>query len=394
MRETNNIPIEYGESWDDGTYQTGATAQGKNQSGLITGLLIATIFLGGIASALGVMNVRLLQQLGQQKDPVLPVSVEDPGQPSEHFLRENQNSIPKIPEKGSLQLETDNSTAVLPQETIKDRTSASVAVVSVLDAQGVELTGQALIISADGYLLTNAHLTSNASVITVGMPDGAVLQAALVGRDDYADLAVLYVQAEGLTPASFARDTLITSPGFMPQGQGNMAVGSVLPDQRIISVGEDTITLRKTDLAEDHGPVFNDRGQVRGFLCRPFGGEEGGWMISASQVMDIAAQLAEKGSVSGRPGLGLQVKDLSNFCRQYWKLDSGLEIAGLLPEGAAQEQGLLSGDILLKLNGLPMTHRSRFFEILQSLPTGQSVTLEVFRAGQSFTVTLPVIENP
>jgi hypothetical protein len=62
MREPNNIPNEYGESWDDGTYQTGATAQGKRQSGLITGLLIATIFLGGIASALGVMNVRLLQQ--------------------------------------------------------------------------------------------------------------------------------------------------------------------------------------------------------------------------------------------------------------------------------------------------------------------------------------------
>lgn len=394
MREPNNIPNEYGESWDDGTYQTGATAQGKRQSGLITGLLIATIFLGGIASALGVMNVRLLQQLGQQKDPVLPVSVEGPGQPAENFLRENQNSVPKIPENGSLNLKTGNSSSVLSQKAIEDRISASVAVVSVLDGQGVELTGQALIISTDGYLLTNAHLTSNASAITVGMPGGEVLQAALVGRDDYADLAVLYVQAEGLTPAEFSADTLMMAPGYVPQGQGNLAMGSLLSRERNIPVGGDTIILYKTDLSVDHGPVFNERGQVRGFLCRPFGGEEGGWMLSASQVMNIATQLAEKGSVSGRPCLGLQVKDLSNFCRQYWKLDSGLEIAALLPEGAAQEQGLLSGDILLKLNGVAMSHRSRLFEILQSLPVGQSVTLEVFRAGQVFTVTLPVTQNP
>ena len=117
-------------------------------------------------------------------------------------------------------------------------------------------------------------------------------------------------------------------------------------------------------------------------------------MLSNDQVLDIAAQLVEKGSVSGRPCLGLQVKDLSTFYRQYWKLESGLEISGIQPDSAPQEHGLLAGDILLKLNGREMTHRFRLFEMLLAVPAGENVTLEIFRAGQTFTVTLPVTETP
>lgn len=393
MRHQNNIPNESPEIWDDGTYQTGATPNGKRQSALITGLLITTIFFGGIASALGIMNVRLLQQLSQQ-DPVLPVTVDSKEGELKGFLWGNQQSTPKVPQNSHVELNTAPSAGILSEEALQAQVEHSVVEVTVMDHQGVERTGHALIIHEDGYLLTNAHLTGNASAITVGMPDGQLLQAAIVGRDDYADLAVLYVQSHNLTSAVFSKADWTAAVGYVPHGQQSIEKGDQLSDVRQIEVGKDTISLYKTDFSVDHGPVFDEGGLVRGFLCRPFGGEEGGWMLSNDQVLDIAAQLVEKGSVSGRPCLGLQVKDLSTFYRQYWKLESGLEISGIQPDSAPQEQGLLAGDILLKLNGREMTHRFRLFEMLLAVPAGENVTLEIFRAGQTFTVTLPVTETP
>ena len=405
MRDQNNIPNENSESWDDGTYQTGATPDRKSQSGLITGLLIATIFLGGIASALGVMNIRLLQQLGRQNDPVLPVSVDGTGGSVSNFLRQNQQSVPKIPEDSQLELETGTSTPVLSQEELLSQMSACMASVTVLTGQGEELTGPALILSSDGYLLANAHLTANASSVAVRLPGGEVMQAAVVGSDAYSDLALLYVQAQNLTPASFENPALSFAPGkesYVLDETGGLCTGALLAGDitqadggmRMMAVGTDTLVLELTDFGKSAGPVWNTRGQVRGFLCRPLGCEEGGWMMPAVQLMDIATQLAETGMVSGRPYLGLQTDDLSNFCRQYWNLEHGLEVAAVTEGSAAWESGLLEGDILRSLNGRKLTDSSQFFELLLNIPAGHAVTLEVFRAGVVFTITLPVTTNP
>lgn len=405
MRDQNSISNQYPENWDDGTYQTGATPDRKGQSGLITGLLIATIFLGGIASALGVMNIRLLQQLGQQNDPVLPVAVDASGGPADNFLRENPNAVPQIPENRGLELKTGTSSPVLSREALLEEASGCVASVTVLTRQGQELTGPALILSADGYLLTNAHLTGNASSVVVRLPGGEVLQAAVVGSDDYSDLAVLYVQAQDLTAATFENIGLnyaMEKESYVLDEADGLGAGSLLAGDltradggvRMLAVGADKLVLELTSFAADAGPVFNARGQVRGFLCRPFGGEETGWMLSASQLMDIATQLTETGRVSGRPCLGLQADELSNFCRQYWSLDHGLEVTSVTEGSAAQENSLLEGDILLCLNGTALSTRQQLFTALLEAAPGDNVILEVFRAGQIFTVTLPVTENP
>ena len=88
------------------------------------------------------------------------------------------------------------------------------------------------------------------------------------------------------------------------------------------------------------------------------------------------------------------MRELSNFCRQYWNLDTGLEIEDLPADSAAQTYGLLSGDILLKLNGTVLTDCDLYHTLLLQLSENSSATLEVFRAGKIFTVTLPVGGNP
>ena len=388
MREQNNIPNEYPENWDDGTYQTGATSEGKRQSTLITALLIATIFLGSIASALGIMNIRLLRQLGQQNDPVLPVAV-DGGENTDSFLQDRLKDTPNLPENPKLQLQAGTDSAALSPEELAQTVQNCVASMTVLTAQGAEHTGQALILSADGFLLTNAHLIANATSVTVQLPDGQVLPATVAGSDAYADLAVLYVQAEALTAATFKNDSLCED-GYVLMDTKELTACNVLEKLWMQPCGDDTLVLEKTDFASFSGPVFNAKGQVQGFLCRPVGCEEDGWMLSARQLMEIAIQLVEKGLLSGRPGWGIPVRELSNFCRQYWNLDTGLEIENLPEDSTAQNCGLLSGDILLKLNGIVLTDCTQYYQLLLNLPKDGSATLEVFRAGKIFTVTLPM----
>ena len=392
MREQNNIPNEYPENWDDGTYQTGATSEGKRQSTLITALLIATIFLGSIASALGIMNIRLLRQLGQQNDPVLPVAV-DGSEHTDSFLQDRLQDSPNLPENPDLQLQVGTASAALsPQELEQNIRSCTVSV-TVVTTQGAEHTGQALILSADGFLLTNAHLAANATSVTVQLPDGQTLPATVAGMDAYADLAVLYVQGQSLQAATFENEPLCED-GYVLVDAKNLTVCNVLAKTRLQPCGGDSLVLEKTDFASSAGPVFNARAQVQGFLCRPVGCGEDGWMLSARQLMEIAAQLVENGQVSGRPGWGIPVRELSNFCRQYWNLDTGLEIEDLPADSAAQTYGLLSGDILLKLNGTVLTDCDLYHTLLLQLSENSSATLEVFRAGKIFTVTLPVGGNP
>lgn len=380
-------------TWDSGTYQTGASQPNKSQSGLITGLLIATIFLGGIASALGIMNIRLLARLGQRETPVLPVAVDATGGSVSNFLRENGQSTPQVPENGRLQLKTGSASAPLTIHTLQEKAAASVAEITVLNGQGLELTGQGLILSADGYLLTNAHLACDAADITVGLPDGRVLPAAVVAIDHYSDLAVLYVSAGDLTAAVFGENGS-EQEGYAVSGSQSLSGGSFLTPQQSLQVGGSTIMMRKTDLSAQSGPVFNAQGQVVGFLCRPIRGDRTGMMIPAAQVRDIAAQLVEREAVSGRPGLGLQAESVSNFCRQYWGLDWGLEVTAVTEGGAAWQQGLLPGDILLAMDGQALTTLGQLYEALLEKAPGEEVTFQVFRAGQQFTVTVPVTYTP
>jgi serine protease Do len=109
--------------------------------------------------------------------------------------------------------------------------------------------------------------------------------------------------------------------------------------------------------------------------------------------MTIAYGLVEQGAVSGRPGLGVKVQTLSTFCREYWDLTYGLEILSLETGGAAEKAGLLEGDILLSLEGEALTQLQQLHEALLLAQPGQEMTMEVFRAGKIFTVTLPVVKT-
>lgn len=341
-------------TWDDGTYQTGAAQPDKRQSGIIAGLLAATIFLGGIASALGIMNIRLLQQLSRPTEPVLPVSVDMDAEAGD-LLRENPDHAPVVPENGRLELQLGDGETVMTYQQLQDRSAAVTARITMVDSQGQEKTGTALILSSDGYLLTNAHLTDSALSVVVELSDGRILPASLVACDPYSDLAVVYVNAQDLVAATFAGDA---AGGEEQVGAGEMA-----------------------------GPVFDKAGRVKGFFCHGFESQQT-QQVSAHQLMTIAAQLVENRCVSGRPDLGLQVQAMSNFSRQYWSLEYGVEIIW------TSNPLLMEGDILLSINGQPLHTCHQLHRLLLDMVPGDSVQLEIFRAGRRLTVTVAVQQLP
>ena len=390
MHEQNNTTTEYPEIWDTGTYQTGASRPKKGQSTVITLLMVAVIFLGGLASALGLMNIRLLRQLMQQQNAVLPVSVDANTEGVEDFLRENQSGICILPAQRELSLTGAEKGAVLTGEQILEKISPSVLTITAQLSQNKQQTGPALVLSGDGYLLTNAHLVENAKSIAVLLPDGQECRGIVVALDAYADLAVLYVGVQGLTPAEFAFEADLPQGGYTSLHHDSLSFGEIFSKTHNLTVGGSKIVLQESDFGTDHGPVYDDAGRVIGFLSRYFGTTDNGFLLSAQQVMDIAQQLVQQGVVSGRPSLGVEVGQLSGFYRQYWNLDHGLEIVSLLQENEI----LLEGDIILSVNGMPMEGLQSFYEALLSAREGQMVEIEVFRAGQQFVMQLSVSQIP
>lgn len=157
MREQNSIPNEYPESWDCGTYQTGASKPQKNQSGIITVLLMAVILLGGLASVLGVMNVRLLSRLTQQQDAVLPLSLDSTTGTHEHIAV--RGNVPY-----SVQTPTEENMESLLGFRVQNLSelcrkywnlSAGLEVISVSDSESPLQEGD-ILFSADGENLTSA----------------------------------------------------------------------------------------------------------------------------------------------------------------------------------------------------------------------------------------------
>ena len=382
-------------TWDDGTYQTGATPPNKGQSTAITALLIAVIFLGGLASALGLMNIRLISELTrQQQNAALPIATDGTQGMVEDFFRDEQVHLPTLPEATDLYLQVAPAEQSLSSKEILNSNRQCVLTMTVQTSQNQSRNGPAVVISANGYLLTNAHLTENASQVMVQLPNGEQLRAAVVGVDAYSDLAVLYVGMQGMQSVVFAQETEEFSAGDTAYAlvQYNViSQGNVLSGSRQFVVGGDTVTLQKTDIDGDHGPVFNSCGQLNGFMCRYFGEDGGSLMLGSRQVMKIVAALVQQGGVQGRPTVHVDVMQLSNFSRQYWNLSGGLQITGVAA-GSAAEAALLQGDIILSADGVEMNTCQQFFDLLRS--GKERITLEVFRAGLVYHVTLPVEKIP
>ena len=411
--------------WEPGKYETGRTRPPKSHTGLIAVLLVVVIFLSGLVSFLGILNVRLFAQLkalptDREEEPVAFVSETEPSEiaPALEDVTESTDPVSAAEEPAADAILLNPSPTSVPNPSqeaglsLQDIYEKSIgSVVSIACSGEVSSTGTGVVLTESGYVITNCHVVEGARNITVILNDLRQFEATLVGADSVSDLAVLHIGAEGLTPAEFGDSTVLRVGDSVvaigdPLGielRGTMTNGIVSAINRDVTTGGRTLTLIQTNAAlnsgNSGGPLINCYGQVIGINTMKIGdfaaseGVEGlGFAIPSSTVKEIADQLISQGYVSGRPSLGITGESVSSFYQLYYRLPSGLYISRIDPECDAARKGVKEGDILISVGDARITTPDELTAALAGCEVGDTVRIIIFRSGKQYSADITLHE--
>ena len=364
--------------WDMGVYRTGSVEPPKQGSALVPFLLIAVIVLAGVSTVLGAMNIRLSNKLNQKQEGLM--LMEDA---TEATLRPTGNS--KQPE-GSFSLDLQDAPTAdnVPQSgglSLQEVFSSNIpSVVCVSGAAGQ--TGSGVIIGAEGYIITNAHLVEGDG-LTVTLSDRQVMAATVVGMDSVSDLAVIHVDAEDLTPAVFGN-----SEGLRI-GDAVCAIGSELggtmTDGIICAIDTENAQIQTNASLHAGGPLVNGYGQVVAIGGR-------GYAIPSVTVKNVADQLIAQGYVAGSPSLGLSGEAVTALIQNYYGLPAGIYITQVDTGSDAAVKGLTVGDILVSVNGTSIATAEDLIKAVAAYKIGDPIEAVIYRDGTPYTITLTVEE--
>ena len=409
----NDRGFPFDSGWDDGVYGTGSTQPPKSHRALLALLLVIIIFLGGIATALSILNIRLFQEL-HRKENALTVAYAVQSQTEAEA--ETDPTLATYPrEKTTVDLQQtpdgDSREGEMSLQEIYETNIPAVVSISASTGSGSS-TGTGVVLSANGYLLTNYHVIRQALAINVTLTDERELRATLVGEDPVSDLAVLRVDAEDLTPAQFGdSDGVRVGDSVVAIGdplgvelRGTMTDGIVSAISRDVQVDGRVMNLIQTNAAlnsgNSGGPLINRFGQVIGINTMKIGtfadssGVEGlGFAIPSATVQEIVNQLLSQGYVSGRPWLGIEGESFSTFYQRFYRIPKGLYVTDVQAGSPAEAAGLRTGDIILTADGGSVTDMDALNAQLYTHAPGDSMSLSVYRNGRQGDVTVTLTEK-
>ena len=365
----------------------------RRHSGRI-GFLIALALIVSLTALAVLFNGGLAPR---SADPV--PSGSDPGY-SSWEQEEDLSAPPSIPQAetgtGVILSITPPSGEALTYTPVYDKPAPSIAALTAYSA-GMVSTGTGIVLTADGYIVTNAHIIAGAEQVNVTLSDDSLWSAQLVGFEPLEDLAVLKIDASGLTPAQFGDDTLLRSGDPVsaignPMGyRSTITPGIVSALDQPVSVEGTTMYLLQTSAAINYGSsggaLLNDRGQVVGVttikIVADDGSAEGlGFAIPTTRVKQVVDRLIAGAPVT-RPSLGIIV-------RRGQGENGGLVVEEVDPDSDCHRQGIQPQDIIVAANGQQVQTFADLERIKRTLDVGDSLLLEVLRGGEhlEFTVTL------
>ena len=268
--------------------------------------------------------------------------------------------------------------------------------------------GSGFILTQDGYILTNHHVIAGAASISIVTVDGTTYPAVLVGSDEANDIAVIKIDANGLTPVTLG------SSEALKVGQSVCAIGNPLGEltftltDGIVSALERPITTEdgivqnmiQTNCAVNSGnsggPLFNDAGQVIGIVSAKYAssGVEGlGFAIPIDDVRDLITDLMQHGYVTGRAYLGISISDVSAADAQRYQLTPGAYVELVAPGSCAEKAGLRQGDIVTAFNGVTVDCADALIAAKNDCHAGDTAELTVSRGGKTLTLTVVLDEE-
>lgn len=289
---------------------------------------------------------------------------------------------------------------------------------SVVSIQAVNLTsgeggtGSGVIMSADGYIITNNHVVvdENTGVqqdkITVYMSDGTSFPAEVIGLDEQTDLAVLKIDPAGttLTPAEFGDSNsllvgeevyAIGSPGGLDLAN-TITGGHISALNRDITIDDRVMSLIQTDAAinpgNSGGALINKYGQVIGITSAKLGISyyEGlGFAIPMDTVKPIVDELIQNGYIAGRPQIGISGQNVSEQQSAAYGIPQGVRVINVDSRSNAAAAGVQANDIITGINGTEVTDMDGVNAVKDELSAGDKITLTLYRmsTGKTFTVS-------
>jgi serine protease Do len=288
--------------------------------------------------------------------------------------------------------------------------------VILAETAGVRGTGTGIIVSEDGYIVTNYHVVEGARTITVILSSGVEYPAQIVGSDRISDLAVVKIKATGLQPAEFG-DSEMMEHGDPVAAIGNplgidlrntITTGVISGVNRDITLedaaGDITMTVLQTNCAvnpgNSGGPLLNQYGQVIGIISSKIMGgttrsvEGLGFAIPSSTAVPLMLQLIEDGYIKGRPAIGIIVDTSYNpLVADFYGLPAGVRVTGVNEHSDAFARGLQANDIITHINGAAVQSIGEVNDIKNQFTAGDTLRFTVHRLGETLTMDVKLMEE-
>ena len=271
-------------------------------------------------------------------------------------------------------------------------------------------SGSGFILTADGYVLTNYHVIESSNSISVTLYDGKSYDAALIGYDESSDIAVLKIDADGLTPVVLGDsdnlnvgDSVVAIGNPLGELTFSLTSGAVSALNREITLSNSvTMNLIQTDCAinsgNSGGALFNLYGEVIGITNAKYSGsgtgasiDNIGFAIPINHVRGIVESIIENGYVA-KPYIGVTVTDVSEETMGYG-LPAGAAVKAVSEDSPAQKAGLQVNDIVTAVNGKEISGKTGLSEAVSAASVGDTLTLTVYRQGKTISVDVTVGEQ-
>ena len=321
-----------------------------------------------------------------------------------------ENELPRAEPAPELQLELHSSKGLekLSLQELYEQCLPSVVGISAQQDGHPYSWGTGVVMTSDGYILTNTHVLDGADEAEVVLYNGERYPAKLVGADAISDIAVLKTEAVGLVPAQFGDssevrvgdDAIAIGNPLGEEFSGTMTTGIISGVSRDVNYMRRTMTLLQTNAAinsgNSGGPLFNAYGQVIGItnmkmMITSSGVVEGvGFAIPTATVKLMADNILANGAVVGRPGLGVTVIDLQGGTED---LPDGMLVQGITSGSDAEKQGLLVGDVIIAVDGVPVDGIETMRDAISARQVGDTMEVTVWREGEELNLTIALIDQ-
>ena len=426
----NNNSGNYSYS-SDGGYDNGKKKKGVTIGQLIACLLVVALISGG----LGVYFSDAIVNRNQPAPEGGSMIVEEPsGGESETAKPQPEAATPapqaELPGAASDRLTISDADQEANTTSIVQNCMASVVGVYMSESTTTFTgeteeqdtgAGSGVIITTDGYIVTNNHVVEGLGSISVYLQDGTKYPATLIGTDNFSDLAVIKIEADNL-PAATLGNSVNTAVGTTVYAIGNplgvftssVSRGIISGLDRTITIDGVSMTLMQTDAAvnpgNSGGGLFNAEGELIGVVNAKTASvdvEGLGFAIPIDSAKPIISDLMDKGYVTGRPYIGISMQDVSlrygngsNYGYNYFDPFSffnnyvtRVQVMSVEEGSAAEAGGMLVNDIITAVDGKEISGTSQLAAMLYEYKVGDTVTITVLRGNETKDLTIVLSER-